>query len=280
MRSVIEGFELAIPDEHPRVHALRAREMIVKAAEQGLLADSALIAHGRGEAFDYLLGEQTCKQAVLAIRHALGVLSEARHPVISVNGNTVALAGKEALILAGMIGASVEVNLFYRTPERIRKLTNHLKEIRTSIIEERNIPRPLRAKVSLDEWTNMVGHIPVLGAEPDGFIPGLEGARAKVCEKGILSADVVFVPLEDGDRCEALVAMDKSVINVDLNPLSRSARMATITIVDDVKRCLSAMIDTMSDGLIIQDWNNSANLTASLSVMTTALERIYADEVK
>ena len=47
---------------------------------------------------------------------------------------------------------------------------------------------------------------------------------------------MILVPLEDGDRCEALVAMGKTVIVVDLNPLSRSAQMASITIVDEITR--------------------------------------------
>ena len=33
----------------------------------------------------------------------------------------------------------------------------------------------------------------------------------------------ILVPLEDGDRCEALVNMGKTVVVIDLNPLSRSA---------------------------------------------------------
>ena len=54
----------------------------------------------------------------------------------------------------------------------------------------------------------------------------------------MFSADVILVPLEDGDRCEALVAMGKIVIAIDLNPLSRTARRATLTIVDELTRAL------------------------------------------
>ena len=274
MRSV-RGFELTVPDEHPRAHSLQARERIVKAAEEGLLADSALIAHGRGEAFDYLLGEKTSEPAEDAIKHALKVLVDATRPVISVNGNTVALAGREALVLAAMLGASVEVNLFYRTPERIQKLVQTLENMRGEIIENGDIPPSLQGRLHHDEWRMNVQSIPILGLEPDGVIPGLKGARANVCNDGILTADVILVPLEDGDRCEALVAMGKSVINVDLNPLSRSARMATITIVDEVKRCISAMITMESEEKHLLEWDNSANLAASLLVMTSALERMH-----
>ena len=57
-------------------------------------------------------------------------------------------------------------------------------------------------------------------------------------ERGLFAADVVLVPLEDGDRCEALVGMGKTVIAVDLNPLSRTARSATLTIVDELTRAI------------------------------------------
>ena len=55
---------------------------------------------------------------------------------------------------------------------------------------------------------------------------------------GIFDADVVLIPLEDGDRCEALVAMGKKVIAIDLNPLSRTARKATVSIVDNILRAV------------------------------------------
>ena len=42
-----------IPKSHPRRNSLLSRNAIVDATKKGLLADSALIAHGRGEAFDY-----------------------------------------------------------------------------------------------------------------------------------------------------------------------------------------------------------------------------------
>ena len=54
----------------------------------------------------------------------------------------------------------------------------------------------------------------------------------------MFSADVILIPLEDGDRCEALVGMGKTVIAVDLNPLSRTSRCATLTIVDELTRAL------------------------------------------
>ena len=57
-----------IPESHPRKDSLLARQKLVDAAAKGLLAESAMIAQGRGEAYDYLLGEQTSESALLAIR--------------------------------------------------------------------------------------------------------------------------------------------------------------------------------------------------------------------
>ena len=57
-----------IPDSHPRKSSLLSRQKIVDGAKRGLLADSAMIAHGRGEAYDYLLGERTTSSASIAIR--------------------------------------------------------------------------------------------------------------------------------------------------------------------------------------------------------------------
>ena len=62
--------------------------------------------------------------------------------------------------------------------------------------------------------------------------------RALSYPEGTGKADVILVPLEDGDRCEALMKMGKTVIAIDLNPLSRTARMASLTIVDEVTRAL------------------------------------------
>jgi len=50
------------------------------------------------------------------------------------------------------------------------------------------------------------------------------------------------VPLEDGDRTEALKKLGKKVIAIDLNPMSKTARAADITIVDNVVRALPLMI--------------------------------------
>jgi 4-phosphopantoate--beta-alanine ligase len=225
------------PKDHPRYKSLLAREKLVDASE--FVAKQGLIAHGRGEAFDYLLGEQTCLPALSAIKAAASALIEAKNPVISVNGNVVALAAREVARLSEISGAKVEVNLFHRTPERVAGLTKMMK------------------KVGID----------ALGVNADDKIPGLSSERAKCCSDGIGSADVVLVPLEDGDRCEALVKMGKKVITIDLNPLSRTAQTAHITIVDELTRCLPLLSDFVKEKNGLDSFNNKQCLTDVLNYM-------------
>ena len=225
------------PKDHPRYKSLLAREKLVDASE--FVAKQGLIAHGRGEAFDYLLGEQTCLPALSAIKAAASALIEAENPVISVNGNVVALAAREVARLSEISGAKVEVNLFHRTPERVKGLTEMMK------------------KVGID----------ALGENADDKIPGLSSERAKCCSDGIGSADVVLVPLEDGDRCEALVKMGKKVITIDLNPLSRTAQTAHITIVDELTRCLPLLSDFVKEKKGLDSFNNKQCLSDVLNYM-------------
>ncbi len=217
--------EFAADPSHPRYESLLKRHELEQAAKKGMLAGSALIAHGRGEAYDYLLGEQTIPSAMLATKFALQQLKDSEKSVISLNGNTTAIAGVELMKLASLVNCPVEVNIFYRTPERMKILLEHLESIN----------RNLGLKVK------------ILGADPDSLIPGLEGPRANCCSEGIFSSEVILVPLEDGDRCEALVAMGKTVIVVDLNPLSRSSKMASITIVDEISRVAKNMLSMIEN---------------------------------
>ncbi len=218
------------PKNHPRYKSLLAREKLVEASD--FVAKQGLIAHGRGEAFDYLLGEQTCPSAMLAINAAASLIQKASNPVISVNGNVVALAAREVAHLSEASGAKVEVNLFHRTPERVEGLVKMMDDV----------------------------GIQALGMNPDDVIPNLSSERSKCCSEGIGSADVVLVPLEDGDRCQALVNMGKRVIAIDLNPLSRTAQTAHITIVDELTRCLPLITDAVRDGMDVCDFDNEKNL--------------------
>jgi 4-phosphopantoate--beta-alanine ligase len=82
-------------------------------------------------------------------------------------------------------------------------------------------------------------------------------------------ADVVLVPLEDGDRTKALINMQKKVITVDLNPLSRTAQSATISIIDNIVRAIPELVKTSKQLKqmnkssllnILNNFNNQYNL--------------------
>ena len=85
----------------------------------------------------------------------------------------------------------------------------------------------------------------IFGINPKNLvsIPELDSNRRLVDRDGIFKADVVFVPLEDGDRTTALKRMNKKVITVDLNPLSRTALSSDITIVDNIVRVIPQLIE-------------------------------------
>ncbi len=203
--------ETEIPEDHPRYASLVTRHRIEAGVDAGITSRQGLIAQGRGEAFDYLLGERTLPSADAAERAAAARLLLADHPVISVNGNVAALVPDEVVSLGEAVEADLEVNLFNRTETRMEAIADHLREH---------------------------GAESVKGLTGDGEIPGLEHARGTVDADGIGAADVVVVPLEDGDRAEALAAAGKTEIVIDLNPGSRSPRTAAIPIVDNVIRAV------------------------------------------
>jgi len=207
--------EIDVPESHPRYQSLLTRHRIEAGVDQGLTSRQGLIAEGRGEAFDYLLGERTTPTADDAARAAAALLLLADHPVVSVNGNVAALVPGETVDLAAAVGADIEVNLFNRTTDRMRAIAAHLRE----------------------HGADQAG-VTVRGLAADARIPGLDHERAAVDADGIGSADVVVVPLEDGDRAAALSAMGKSEVVIDLNPLSRSADAATVPVVDNVIRAV------------------------------------------
>ena len=206
--------EIEIPEDHPRYQSLLTRHRIEAGVDKGITSKQGLIAEGRGEAFDYLLGERTTESADAAERAAAAQLLLADHPVLSVNGNVAALVAEEIVDLAEAVDADIEINLFNRTEERMEAIAAHLREH---------------------------GAEDVKGLTADGRIPNLSHERAKVDADGIGAADVVLVPLEDGDRAEALGEMGKTEIVIDLNPLSRSAQVAAIPIVDNIMRAVPNM---------------------------------------
>lgn len=246
---------MTIPRSHPRYASLETRERLVRAWKAGIAVPEGLIAHGRGEAWDYLFGEATSAPALVAEKAAAAHLVQAKRPVISVNGNVAALAARDVARLAKGIPAAVEVNLFHRTEGRVRKIVDVL----------------VRA-----------GAETVLGPRPDARIPGLESKRALCHRQGIYRADVVLVPLEDGDRAEALVRMGKTVISVDLNPLSRTTLAATVPIVDELVRALrnvekfvlEVRDDATEAARIVRTYRRDGNLRAVYSFLDWRLKSL------
>ena len=249
-----------IHNDHPRYESLKLRAKVVEAYKNGILADSGMIAHGRGEAFDYLLGEKTSSNAKKAIKASAAALILAKNPVISVNGNTAALVPNEIVTLADELHAKIEINLFHRTHERVSNIEKLLKE---------------------------AGAKNILGTDQEEkvSIRGLEGPRATTSKDGVYIADVVLVPLEDGDRAEALVKLGKLLITIDLNPLSRTAKTATITIVDNIVRAVPNLIEAVKElsnvdpttlHHIVKGFNNKENLKESLQ----KISKKYIGEVK
>ena len=117
-----------IPKSHPRLDSLLIREKLVKGFDNNLVAKEGLLAHGRGETFDYLLGEKTSKSAKEAIKAAAFLLKNAQNSVISVNGNFAALCPQEIIQLANYTNSKIEVNLFYSTEKRKKAITKILKK--------------------------------------------------------------------------------------------------------------------------------------------------------
>ncbi len=262
-----------IPSSHPRYASLKARERLVEGVRAGITSQAGLIAHGRGEAYDYLLGERTLEEAREAARVAAAMLLLADRPVMSVNGNVAALAAKqvkelqerihELRVSRGMKEPAfvVEVNLFHRTEDRVKAITKVLRD---------------------------QGVVGVLGEQPNARVPGLDHARALCSKSGVASADVVLIPLEDGDRAEALRAWDKHVIAIDLNPLARTSRAAHVTLVDELTRALPVIVEEANElehrsqrtlASMVTGWDNPAMLVRVLGRISDRLTSLGADQL-
>ncbi len=246
---------LLIPKDHPRRVSLEIREKVVECYRKGIVVEEGLIAHGRGEAFDYLLGEKTTEMALKAIQAAAAEIILASNPVISVNGNLACLCSDEIVRLAEITNAKIEINLFYRSKDRIK------------LIEEE-----LRSKNAKK----------IYGVDENNYvtIPELSSNRRIVDREGIYAADLVLLSLEDGDRTEALARMNKKVIAIDLNPLSRTAKSAHISIIDNVIRAMPllikyakeySMLDSNELKGIINNFDNKLNLDESLRYILRGL---------
>ena len=238
-----------IPKSHPRLNSLLIREKLVNGFDNNLVAKEGLLAHGRGEAFDYLIGEKTSKSAKEAIKAAAIMLKNAENSVISVNGNFAALCPKEIVELAKNTDSKIEVNLFYSTEKRKKAITEILKKSGSKEIFGLN----KKSSVKLS---------------------GIDSERRIVDKNGIFSADVVLVPLEDGDRTIALKKAKKKIITFDLNPLSRTAQTADITIVDNVTRAMKLLVKESKKNIGRNSkYNNKKNLQVSILEIKKNLER-------
>jgi 4-phosphopantoate--beta-alanine ligase len=247
---------IEIPDDHPRKISLDIREQIIAGHENHIVATAGLLAHGRGEAFDYLIGETSTEFAIESSRVAVASLLTADYPVISVNGNACALVAHELVELSELTGAPLEINLFYYRKEREDAIKDAL----------------LKA-----------GAKKILGTHdrPSETIPELSSNRRKVDSEGIAKADVVLVPLEDGDRTESLRVIGKSILTIDLNPMSRTSIFSNVTVVDNIVRTLPLMVKFAQDMKdlpreelenIVSSFDNIINLRRSLQLMCENLD--------
>jgi 4-phosphopantoate--beta-alanine ligase len=249
--------KIEVPADHPRKASLDIREKIIEGHEKNIVATAGLLAHGRGEAFDYMIGEATNAEAMDACRAAIAAMLLAKHPVISVNGNACALVPQELVDLSELTNAPLEINLFYYRPEREDAI--------------------LQALLS-------AGAKDVLGTHdrPSETIPELSSNRRRVDSEGIAKADVVLVPLEDGDRTEALKAIEKFVITIDLNPMSRTSVSSDITIVDNIVRAAPLMVEYAREmnewpreklDTLVASFDNRKNLNREVSLMKDHLRQ-------
>ncbi|MFW9900818.1 MAG: phosphopantothenate/pantothenate synthetase [Candidatus Thorarchaeota archaeon] len=250
-----EKQEGTVPKSHPRYESLKYRHKIIEGMKNLVVTEAGLIAHGRGECFDYILGEKTIKTAKKAIEAAVASLLIAERPIISVNGNVAALIPNELVNLSTILIAPLEINLFYHKEGRIEAIKKVLQK---------------------------AGATEIYGIDPNKMVEldGLESNRRKV--ELIADADVVMVPLEDGDRTEALKKLNKKVIAVDLNPLSRTALWADITIVDNIVRVIPEMInvakkfkniDKKQLSEIANNFDNKLNIQETLDQILDYIER-------
>lgn len=244
--------------QHPRAMSIQIREKLTKQVETKVLALAGLIAHGRGEAFDYILGEETTSSAKESIKAAAAALLLADCAVISVNGNVAALCAKELVELSNITDAKLEVNLYHRLPGRIEAIEAALKEAGAKEILGVNKKTTTRIKEIYSD-------------------------RRIVDREGIFVADVVFVPLEDGDRTEGLVKMGKKVVTIDLNPMSRTAQFADVTIIDNVVRATPLLVEEAyklkmiskdEKKKIIEKYDNALALSEAMRTMKDRLEAL------
>ena len=222
------------------------------------------MAHGRGEAFDYLLGERTTRYAYCAEKVAVCLLLLSNKSIISINGNTAALCGRDLIKLSNLTKSRIEVNLFHKSMARSNAIARMLRK---------------------EGAPEILG----LNIKSKSIISNISSNRKYVDKNGIMKSDTIFVALEDGDRTENLVKMGKKVISVDLNPLSRTAMASDVTIVDSIVRAIPNMIE-ISEKLVKRDksyflqqfknFDNKENIRKSLLMIRRGIWNGKSKKIK
>lgn len=239
---------MIVPKSHPRHASLMQRHALEKGIKKGIVTITGMIAFGRGEAFDYLLGEKTAIPAKNAIKAATALLLLSKKPVISVNGNVAMTCAKQVIELANELNCEIEANIFYPPQTRRKLIAKHFQKLGKKI----------------------------LGTNPKTVLSGLSSKRALVDKNGIFQADTVIVPIEDGDRTIALKKAKKKVIAIDLNPKSRTSKTADISIVDNIERAIPEILKHAKKlktrkkhelERIVKNFDNKKNLTQILKIM-------------
>jgi len=237
-----------IPPDHPRIKSLVVRETLVEMFKRGIVVPQGLIAHGRGECFDYLIGEETLEEALESYRAAAALLKMSKNPVIAVNGNAAALAYRDIARFSRRFGIPIEVNLFHFDWDRVNKIVELFRSVGVEPIADFD--------VSLERPSSM---------------------RRFVSRRGIYSADTIFIMIEDGDFPESLRGLGKKVIAVDLNPLSRTAINSDITIVDNLTRVfpiLERYMEMIGDEEAVEILNNYNNKEVLKRVLSRICVRL------
>ncbi len=245
-----------IPKDHPRYKSLMIRERLVDGFKKGVVVPQGLIAHGRGEAFDYLIGEETIEPVYRAYEASAALLLLSQNPIIAVNGNAAALAYEDIGRFAEKFNIPIEINLFHFSVERVRKIRELFESFNVKIFDVYDVE-----------------------------LPTVSSKRRLVSREGIYSSDTVMVMIEDGDMPIGLRKIGKKVIAIDLNPLSRTARDSDITIVDNLVRVfpiLTRYMDKLSrhgqDVLrrILEDYDNNEVLK---EVLIYIVERLTSPDI-
>jgi len=213
-----------IPKDHPRYKSLVTREHLAECARTGIVSLEGLTSHGRGEAFDYLLGEKTSESALLAgkdcggpapHRKTPGALRERQHRGACGTRNRASPEGKRG----ARRGQPLPPDTRTGTADRDGSSAMPVRTVFSGRSRSASSRSPTTGPFCRREGC---------------LLPMSCLSRSKTATAA---------------RCS--VGMGKKVIAIDLNPLSRTAKTATLTVVDEVTRALPEIAQActaLSDG--------------------------------